>query len=151
MRNGDKSMRERGLEWNRGKEVFLWVAAYRATHAGKNPPLNSELWKENIRVWKQNHPRFSLARLLGLNTPESAYWKTEPLKRFLVDRIFLIDDHSWDEVENRLDAWPMVSGYGPPKRHTTGEWFQYEIEVLADDLDQARQIIDYIFSLDQEY
>ena len=146
----DKSMRERGLDGNQVKEVFLRVAAYRALHDGRNPPMNSLLWRENLRVWRQNHPSSSILRWLLPVVPETDRWKSGPLKHFLVERSFLCDDHCPESVENRLEAWPMVAGFGPPKRAETGEWFQYAIEVMADDMAQAEQTVDYIFSLDRQ-
>ncbi len=145
-----------GYAWHSGfesnqenyrKEIFLRVAAYKATHGGQPPPRNSLLWSELARLkdWPRRH--FRLFGRLRRDPEDRGWARGRPLRPYLVERSFLADDFTEASVEERLEAWPMVTAYRPEGRVFTGEWFTYTMEVRAESRRQAQRIVDCIFSL----
>lgn len=132
---------------NYRKEVFLRVAAYKATHGGQPPPKNSLLWSEQARLRDRRGRRFRLFSRLRRDPDDSGWARMRPLRPYLVERSFLADDFTEASVEERLEAWPMVTAYRPEGRVFTGEWFTYTMEVRAESRRQAGKIVDCIFSL----
>lgn len=132
------------------RTLILRLAAYRATHGGREPPVNSALAGEKDRL-RRLLPRRSgfLGRLLRpWRRHSQARPRAKPLRPYLVERAFLTDDHSESEVVERLEAWPMVSAYRPEGRVFTGEWFTYTIEVRSESARQARFLVECIFASD---
>src|SRR5687768_5295011 len=117
-----------GFEYNPEayrKEIFLRMAAYRATHGGQLPPRNSLLWTEQARIQERRRLGFRLFGRFRPDRADKAWPRGRPLRAFLVERSFLSDDFTEADVEARLEAWPMVTAYRPEGRVFTGEWFTY--------------------------
>lgn len=129
------------------KEIFLRMAAYRATHGGQLPPRNSLLWSEQARIRERRPLRFRLFERLRPESADPAWIRGRPLRAYLVERGFLSDDFNEADVEARLEAWPMVTAYRPEGRVFTGEWFTYTVEVRAESRRQAGRIVDFIFAV----
>jgi hypothetical protein len=147
-----ESMSERGLERRHGLEIFLRLAAYRATHRGDLPPINSHLWSEYMRLKAEgghgDGPFGPRRRWFHRrHDAERERRDARPLAPYKIEKPFLTDDHTPEKVEARLETWPMVSAFGLVDRHPMGEWFIYCIEVLAEDLRQAVQIVECIFAV----
>ncbi|GEM_PF-4671561 len=140
-------MRERGLDRRYGMEIFLRFAAYQTTHSGKNPPPNSFLWNEHARLWEESHHRSLLARLFGRGQAEPEWHDAIHLERFPFEISFLNDDFSVEDVQERLQAWPMISDFQVAGTNLTGEWFTCRIDVIAQDRNHARKIVECIFLL----
>lgn len=130
------------------RSLILRLAAYRATHAGRDPPENSALANEKERLRGQLPRRFAfLGRLLRpWRRHPPLRVRPRPLRPYLVERSFLTDDHSEAEVVKRLEAWPMVTAYRPEGRVFTGEWFSYTVEVRAESARQARFLVECMFA-----
>jgi hypothetical protein len=133
---------------NYDMEIFLRLAAYRATHRGSNPPLNSILWAEYARIWEERHRPTRLGRLLGRRARAADWHDARPLERFPVVKPFLRDDYTMEQVVARLDTWPMILGSRILDRDPSGEWFLYIIEVAAESKRKAEQIVECIFMLE---
>lgn len=130
-------------------EVFLHMAAYRATHGGRSPPLNSDLWGAHSRL-RENGRRISLlARLLKRRArgPWKEWNHVPKMDRYPVVKPFLSDDFTLDQVAARLQAWPMIGSSRLLDRDPAGEWFLCLIEVQAENRRKAAQIVDCIFDL----
>jgi hypothetical protein len=147
MRRGGNGRRE---SWHRryDMDIFLRMAAYRATHGGRHPPLNSDLWMEHARMWEERHRPTRLGRLLGRRRLEAGWGEAPPLERYPVVKPFLSDDYTRDQVAARLEAWPMITSMRMVDRDPAGEWFLVMIEVLAENKRQAGQIVECIFLLE---
>jgi hypothetical protein len=151
MRQHGNGMRELRWRLNYDMEIFLRMAAYRATHAGGNPPPNSQLWMEHARIWEENHRPGRLARLLGRRGGREPEWRdAPPLERFPVVKPFLRDDYTVEQVAARLESWPMITASRMADRDPLGEWFLFVIEVLADSKRKAEYIVDCIFMLEPQ-
>lgn len=147
MRQGGHSMRERGLDHRQGMEVFLRFSAYRATHFGKSPPPNSRLWGEHMHLWEVSHPRSFWSRLLQLR-PEEPEWRDSiPMDIFPFEISFLNDDFSIESVQQRLQAWPMITDVRLVENEFAEEWFTCRLEVTAENRLHARKIVECIFLL----
>lgn len=130
------------------RSLILGLAAYRATHGGREPPENSALSGEKDRLRRLLPRRFAfLGRRLRPWRRREAPDRSKPLRPYLVERSFLTDDHSEAEVAERLEAWPMVTAYRPEGRVFTGEWFTYAIEVRTENARQARFLVECIFAV----
>lgn len=129
-------------------EVFLRLAAYRATHGGRHPPPNSTLWMEHTRLWQENLRSSALGRLLQRRRSDPDWLVSRSLERFPVVKPFLSDDFTLDQVAARLGSWPMITGSRVVDRGPTGEWFLVMIEVLADSKRRAEHIVECIFMLE---
>lgn len=130
------------------QEILLRVAAYRATHGGEDPPPNSLLAMEKDRLLSRSRRLFELFR--RWRRPPQDYGRPlgRPLRPWLVERSFLTDDFTEEDVIMRLEAWPVVTAYRSEGRVHTGEWFTYTIEVKAESRKQARFIVDCIFAVE---
>ncbi|HKP97900.1 MAG TPA: hypothetical protein VJ385_19345 [Fibrobacteria bacterium] len=142
-------MREWRWRLNYDMDVFLRRAAYRATHGGANPPLNSQLWTEHVRLWEDSHRTARVWRWLGRQGGREPEWRdAPPLERFSVVKPFLRDDYTVDQVMARLETWPMIKESRLADRDPSGEWFLFVIEVLAESRRAAAQIVECIFMLE---
>lgn len=133
------------------REIILRLAAYRATHGGREPPRNSALARDQdslLRLLPRPGPLerflrlFTFPRLRPLGADPAGVPRGRPLRPFLVERAFLTDDWREEEVIRKLEAWPMVTAYRPEGRALTGEWFAYTVEVRAESRRQARLLLD---------
>ena len=130
------------------RNLILRLAAYRATHGGREPPENSALAGEKDRLRRLLPRRFGfLGRLLRpwRHRPADPS-RPRPLRPYLVERSFLTDDYTEAEVVKRLEAWPMITAYRPDGRVFTGEWFTYTLEVRAESARQARFLVECMFA-----
>jgi hypothetical protein len=145
------SMNEKGLERRHGQEVFLRLAAYRALHEGALPPSNSDLWREYARLRNAGTGRgpFAPRRRWFFRRYDADRERrlTRPLASIKLEKAFLTDDFSPDKVDARLESWAMITAFGMVDRHPMGEWFLYCMEVRAEDVRQAAQIVECIFAL----
>lgn len=81
--------------------------------------------------------------------PDGPEWnRIRPLRPFLVERDFLTDDTSEREVNDKLEAWPMVTAYRSEGRIHTGEWFTYTVQIMAETSRQARLFLDCICAVE---
>lgn len=147
MRHRGSDMREHGLERLHAMEVFLKIAAYRATHRGRNPPPNSLLWMEHRRLWKASHRSPLWARIFRPHAAEPDWAAAGPLDRYPMEISFLGEDFSLDDVQARLQAWPMIEGFHLVDSDLAGEWFTCRIDVTAESRYHSRRIVEYIFLL----
>ncbi|MDB5103746.1 MAG: hypothetical protein JWP91_1435 [Fibrobacteres bacterium] len=143
-RRGNGMGGRRGFR-NYDMEIFLRLAAYRAIHGGRNPPLNSTLWMEHALLWEESHKPTPLGRLFGRRPREADWHDARPLDRFPVVKPFLRDDYTVGQVTARLEAWPMIAGSRIVDRDPSGEWFLFIIEVVAESKRKAEQIVECIF------
>jgi hypothetical protein len=147
MRQQGNGMRGRWYR-NYDMEVFLRLAAYRATHGGRHPPPNSTLWMEHTRLWQESQRSTTLGRIFRRRRSEPHWPVTRPLERFPVVKPFLSDDFTLDQVAARLECWPMITGSRVVDRDPSGEWFLVVIEVLAETKRKAEHIVECIFMLE---